>query len=163
VVTSTIRSLFVYTDAKVRGRLYLDPSTGKPERTKIGESTVACVGWIGAEATEPVVSAAVSLVGRYGPQRAEYEAVILGLANSLAYVAETEAGISHVVVCSDNKVTIDTLTGRKGAQELTPLRTLARELQGWLEHMGVEVHYEYVPRTNERHKQAHQLSQSAKG
>lgn len=154
--SQTIHSLVVYADAKVRGTLYFDHKSGRSQRTKVGEATAACVGYLGLN---EVVSATVPLEGKFGPQQAEYEAVILGLANSLVFVAESESPVSHVLVCSDNAITIETLTGDKAAHKLAPFRAKARLLEGWLVHMGVEVHYEYVPRTNPRHKQAHQLSQ----
>lgn len=159
--TSTTRSLFVYTDARVRGARYLDRATGRPQRTKKGRSTVAAVGFVGPHSETPVVGLNLHLPNRHGPQEAEYIAVIVGLAHATTVVVESAIEISHVLVCSDNSITIDTLTGRKAAHELASLRRTAREFQDFLEFgLGVEVNYEYVPRTNVRHRQAHQLSQA---
>ena len=151
----------VYADAKVRnGQRYLDRATGELKQSKIGETTVAYVGFVGTEA-KPIVRDSIPLSRRMGPNEAEYLAILHGLANAVSVVAEQES-FTHVLVCSDSAIAIDTLTGRKAAHELAPLRAQVRWLEDYLATWDVQVNYEYVPRSNTRHLQAHQLSQAIK-
>ena len=154
-------TLIVCTDASVRGNLYDDPISGRPQRYKVGPATVACVAWAGYESSAVVLEMGVRLEGEFGPQRAEYEAVTVGLGQVLGYVTESQSSITTALLLSDNETVVSTLIGRKGVSVLAPYRAQARRLQGCLEHFGVEVQYEHVSRKDPRHKQAHQLADLA--
>jgi ribonuclease HI len=160
-MTDDVRSLHVYTDACVRGALYHDARTERAQRRRVGPAAAGCIGWVSLE-TAPALEADVCLEGHLGPNRAEYHAVTLGLSNALVYVTTTDATVTDVIVYSDNEIVVSTLTLRKEAKALLPYRQQVRELQGWLERDGVEVHYEWVPRNDPRHKRAHQLADRAR-
>lgn len=149
-----MHSLFVHVDASVRGPLY--------EKYGLGASTVGCVGWVGEKTGKPAISAEVTLEGLHAPQRAEFHAVTVGLGNALAYVAKTPSSVTHVLVYSDNKTVVNVLNNRYEARVLRPQRNEAREIQGWLEHYGLEVHYEYISRADRAHMQAHQRADQAR-
>jgi hypothetical protein len=157
-----VRTLFVYTDASVRGHEYHDRVSGRTQRYLVGPATAACVGWLGQESSRTTLEAKARLDGLHGPQTAEHRAVQLGLANALTYVANQRETITHVLLCSDNEIVISTLTGWKAAQILRPYRSEVREIQGWLEQHGVEVNYERVLRKDPRHQRAHQLADRAR-
>jgi ribonuclease HI len=157
-----ICTLVVCTDACVRGPLHWDRSTGTWERYKIGPATAACVGWLRSEtSTTPVVKANAHL-GRLGPNKAEFRALILGLEQTREYLIERSTTVTHVLLCSDSAPVLSTLSHRKNAIELAPLREQAREVEGQIVSIGVEVNYEYLPRKNPWHLQAHQLADSAR-
>ena len=155
--------MYAYSDAAVRGDWCVD-SAGRQVRSLEGMAVGAWVGWVGRDTTHrPVVAGTALLSSRAGPQQAEYMALIRGLNESLMYVENREAATmpAALVVHTDNECVANTLTGVSGVYQLKELRALARELQGRIEHLGVEVHYEYVGRTNSQLKRAHEMSQAA--
>ena len=158
LVKAEIRSLVVFADASVRGPEYRDQKTGERKRRKVGPATAACFGWVRFEATAKPVVEANAVLGRLGPNRAEYEAAILALEEAREYVAKQP--VTHLLLCSDSATVINTLAHRWEAHALQPLRAKAREVQGQIEGMGVEVNYEWVPRSNPWHHEAHPLQTS---
>ena len=156
-----VKSLFVHADAAVRGPLYDDRISGRPQRRKRGPSTAGCVAWEGVTASSPAFQTSVRLEGVHGPQTAEYEALTVGLAKVLLYLVEERPAISDAVLYSDNEMVINTLHHARDASELKPYRATARTVQDWIEYHGVAVHYEHVRRKDRRHMQAHALAERA--
>ena len=155
--------MFAYSDAAVRGAWYVD-SAGTQARSLEGLAVGAWVAWVGTDTTKrPVVSGMGFLSSHAGPQQAEYMALIRGLSESLMFVegCEVAARPAALVVHTDNECVANTLLGVSGVYQLKELRTVARGLQDRVEHLGVEVHYELVPRTNQQLKRAHVMSQAA--
>src|SRR5262249_35170675 len=112
--------------------------------------------------TTTAFRSAYRLSTELGPPSAEYEAMIYGLAQVAIYVATHSPAVTAAVLYSDSRVVIDTLTMRKGAGGLAPMRERARNLQGCIEAQGIDVHYEWVPRKDKRHVHAHELAAEAR-
>jgi ribonuclease HI len=158
-----MEALYVFSDASVRGEWCVDTS-GREVRAQEGMAMGAWVGWMGRD-TEccPVIAGTTFLGSREGPNKAEYRALIAGVAESLGFVESHEVSSrpEAVILHTDNKQVAWTLTGRYNAEKLIELRSSAREIQGKFESLGIEVHYELVGGSVAGLKCAHEMSKRA--
>lgn len=158
-----METLYSFSDASIRGDWCVNP-LGEEVRGPEGMAMGAWATWAGHDIERCPVVAGTALFGsREGPNRAEYRALIHGLRDCLEFVqnAEESSRPVTVVICTDNRWVAGTLTNRYEAVALREMRTVAREIQGQFEYMGVNVLYERVSREAPGLRQVDELAKRA--
>jgi hypothetical protein len=151
--------LFLYTDASIVGRWL--PGWGEPSR--LGPGFIAWAAWHGCSLPDSPTFAGQAFVGEQGNNRAEFHAVLQGLAATLAYVKSrpVDRRPDAVVVRVDNAPVQRVMCGTDSADVLRPhFETLGIYLRAF-KGLGVEVAPELVRDTDQVHKVAHRMTKLA--
>ncbi|MGA9634298.1 MAG: hypothetical protein WBQ41_03545 [Solirubrobacterales bacterium] len=149
-------TISLYTDASVKGDFF-----APGERRKYGPAMAAWCAWGKADFDLCPLFIGAAYVGNWGPNGAEYQALIQGLSAMLAWLnAETGRAAIEIAVYCDNTWVVHQLNGHLGVDKLAPHYNHAKQLLRQLRETGSVVS---VVKANGEpgHKRAHSLSTQA--
>ena len=159
-------TLYLYTDASVRGRHSVTMKSAKPQvgitRARYGPATAAWVGWHESDFEACPAIAGTAYVGNQdGTQCAEYQAAIMGMHAAIAYANSTRRRLDSVVLHVDNRTVANQLTRRWAVDKMRVQYEMVRRAMDWLEAVDIAVFVQEVGEKDRGHKVAHRMSKQA--
>jgi ribonuclease HI len=157
LIDAMLTTLSVYTDASVKGDF-----VARRRRRRIGPAMSAWAAWGSHDCDSTPMFIGSAYVGIWGTQGAEYQAIIHGLAATLAWFKSSpEHGAIEVAVYCDNAFVVNQINGHFAIDRMRPLHDHTKELMTQVEDHVLALSVVKADGDNPGHKCAHGLSKRA--